>query len=231
MCFKERKKPAVIVTVLSVIVIILGIIMIIESAIYYTAGSILTTDLGSITAQVKTFHTSTFAILMAFSCSALIAGILGSGCLCKPCVNNLALPIVYGITLFLVWIVILIVGIIITAVSFTSPTELQNFCSGNTTNSRIAWASDQIDVIDVSINNYADTYMCSQICPCATTYSAPWLNITEATLNSYNRTKVIGTNATNSQGYYRFFFNNVTQNTTNSSAGTVANFVACNKWI
>jgi hypothetical protein len=49
MCFKERKKPAMIVTILSVIVILLGILMVIESAIYFTAGSILTTDLGTLT--------------------------------------------------------------------------------------------------------------------------------------------------------------------------------------
>jgi len=53
MCFKERKKPAVIVTVLSVIVILLGILMVIESGIYQTKGSILTTDLGTLTASVK----------------------------------------------------------------------------------------------------------------------------------------------------------------------------------
>ena len=48
MCFPERKKPAIIVTVLSVIVILLGILMVIESAIYHTKGSILTADLGEI---------------------------------------------------------------------------------------------------------------------------------------------------------------------------------------
>lgn len=36
MCFKERKTPATIVTVLSAIVIVLGILMVILSAVYYT---------------------------------------------------------------------------------------------------------------------------------------------------------------------------------------------------
>jgi len=48
MRFKERKIPAVIVTVLSVIVILLGILMVILSAIYHTKGSILTADLGEL---------------------------------------------------------------------------------------------------------------------------------------------------------------------------------------
>jgi len=49
MCFKERKTPATVVTVLSAIVIILGIIMVVESAVYYSQGSILTANLGTIT--------------------------------------------------------------------------------------------------------------------------------------------------------------------------------------
>jgi hypothetical protein len=161
MCFKERKKPALIVTILSVIVILLGILMVIESAIYFTHGSIITADLGTLKEKVKTFHSSTFGVLMAFSCSAILVGACGVGCFCKPCKEKIALPIIYGIFLFFVWVIILVIGIVVTAISFSSPEAIQSFCTGNTTNSRVAFISDQIDTIDVSINNYHDTFMCS----------------------------------------------------------------------
>lgn len=156
MCFKERKKPAMIVTILSVVVILLGILMVIESAIYFTHGSILTTDLGTITEKVKSFHSSTFGVLMAFSCSAILVGACGAGCFCKPCKDKIALPIIYGIFLFFIWVIILVIGIVVTAVSYSSPDAIQSFCTGTTGNSRLGFISDQIDSIDVSINNYAD---------------------------------------------------------------------------
>jgi hypothetical protein len=161
MCFPERKKPAVIVTVLSVIVILLGILMVIESGIYWTHGSILTADIGVLTEKVKSFHSSTFGVLIAFACSAILVGACGAGCMCKPCKDKIALPILYGILLFFVWVIILVIGIVVTAVSFSSPEAIQSFCTGNTTNSKVAFISDQIDTIDVSINNYVDTFMCS----------------------------------------------------------------------
>lgn len=142
MCFQERKKPAVIVTVLSVLVILLGILMVIESIIYFTKGSILTTDLGTIKEKVKTFHSSTFGVLIAFSASAILTGACGASCLAKPCKENRAYPIIYGILLFIVWVIILVIGIVVTAISFSSPTAIQSFCTGNTTNSRTAFISD-----------------------------------------------------------------------------------------
>jgi len=161
MCFKERKIPAMIVTILSVIVILLGILMVIESAIYHTKGSILTTDLGTLTTAVKSFKNSTFGVLITFSCSAILVGACGVGCFCKPCKEKIALPIIYGIFLFFVWVIILVIGIVVTAISFSSPEAIQDFCTGNTTNSRLDFAANTIDDIDVSISNYADTFMCS----------------------------------------------------------------------
>jgi len=48
MCFNERKKPAIVVTVLSGIVIAIGVLMVVESVIFYKKDSILTANLGSI---------------------------------------------------------------------------------------------------------------------------------------------------------------------------------------
>jgi hypothetical protein len=111
--------------------------MVIESAIYFTAGSILTTDLGTITEKVKTFHSSTFGVLMAFSCTAILVGAFGAGCFCKPCKEKIALPIIYGIFLFFVWVIILVIGIVVTGISYSSPGAIQSFCNGTSGNSRL----------------------------------------------------------------------------------------------
>jgi hypothetical protein len=79
---------------------------------------------------------------MAFSCSAILVGACGVGCFCKPCKEKIALPIIYGIFLFFVWVIILVIGIVVTAVSFFSPEAIQSFCTGNTGNSRVAFISD-----------------------------------------------------------------------------------------
>ena len=120
MCFNDRKTPAMFVSILSAFVILFGILMVILSAIYYTKGSILTTDIGELTKQVKTFHTSTFGVLMGFSCTAVLVGACGISCFCKPCKEKLAFPIIYGIILTAVWIIILVVGVVVTAVSFST---------------------------------------------------------------------------------------------------------------
>jgi len=87
--------------------------------------------------------------------------------------------------------------------------------------------SKKIDDIDVSISEYADTFMCSQICPCNVNQSAPWKNLNETYLNSQNRTSVVGTSATDSKGYYRFFW----INTTTASNATYANFTSCHNYL
>jgi hypothetical protein len=74
---------------------------------------------------------------MAFSCSAIIVGAFGAGCLCKPCANSIALPVIYGIFLFFIWIIILIVGLVVTGISVTSPSTLQSFCEGSGLNARL----------------------------------------------------------------------------------------------
>lgn len=54
MCYEKRRKPAIIVSILSVFLVLVGIIMLIE-IIYYEANTstILHADLGDITAKIK----------------------------------------------------------------------------------------------------------------------------------------------------------------------------------
>ena len=144
MCFNERRNPALIVTVLSGVVITLGVLMVIESAIFFTRDSILTASIGSLTEYFHIFRISFFGGLMAFSCLAVLIGACGVSCFCKPCVQSRVYSICYGILLFFIWLIILVIGIIITLISFAPARTVQTFCYGNTTNSRLTWASDQI---------------------------------------------------------------------------------------
>ena len=84
-CFKERKTPATCVFWLSFLVMACGIAMLVESIIWQYKESILTADLGDISANLNRFKTASFAILIAFSCTAILVGLSGTFCLCKPC--------------------------------------------------------------------------------------------------------------------------------------------------
>lgn len=131
MCFTERRIPALIITIFSVIVIICGIIMIIQSCIYQITNSILTQDLGEYTSTVINFKNASFGVLVSFSATAVILGTFGTCCLCRPFKSSIIFPICYGFTLFGVWIVVLILGITLTAVSTSGQSVIQGFCDGN----------------------------------------------------------------------------------------------------
>jgi hypothetical protein len=168
MCFKDRKKPALIITILSVFVVLCGVTMIVESIIFALQDDIMTADLGTISQAAGKFKTVVYAILLGFACLALVTGIIGTTCGCKPCAKgSICYPVWFGILLFFVWIVTLIVGAIICAISFTGETQLQQFCKGtNVGSDRTQWMTDQINSIDVSINKYSSNYMCSFPCQC-----------------------------------------------------------------
>lgn len=123
MCFKEREKPAKIVVFLSVLVILCGVVMFIESVVYQSTGNnIFTADLGTWTENVAKFKNVTGGFLIAFSLVAFFTGIGGASCNCGPCAKgNICYPIIYGILIMFVWIVVLVIGIVLTAVSFAGP--------------------------------------------------------------------------------------------------------------
>jgi len=91
--------------------------MIVLSALFYNRESILTYS--AITfVDIKLIRTIIFAVLMGFSCLAVIFGCCGLCCLKETCAKNRCFPICYGILLLSVWIIILVIGIVLTTVSF-----------------------------------------------------------------------------------------------------------------
>ena len=136
----------------------------------------------------------------------------------------------YGIPLFFVWLVTLIIGGMITTVSVAGPEQIQSFCEGNGMDDgeRGQWVAEQIDTIDDAINSYSSTFMCSYECPCTLSDSADWWAMSDAALSKYGRTKqqatsISGNNtpATNSAGEYRLI-------TTASDGKYYKSFSECN---
>jgi hypothetical protein len=120
MCWGEKKVPVLILTILSSLMIVCGVIMVIECIVYQTSQSVLTADLGSLTTQIQSFKNSTFGVLIGFSATAIIVGIFGTLCHCKPC-DSIVFPILFGITLTAIWIVFIVVGAVLTTVSVAGP--------------------------------------------------------------------------------------------------------------
>lgn len=144
MCFEDRKKPALIVTILSVIVILCGFVMVVESVVFATQDDVLSADLGSISHSMGNFKNASMAALLIFSLLAIGTGIAGATCGCKPCARgNICWPIIFGSLLLIVWLVTLIIGAIITTVSFTGPETLQSFCDDPSESpSQLQWAKE-----------------------------------------------------------------------------------------
>jgi hypothetical protein len=123
MCLRERKVPAILVTVLSVILILIGILILIQAIVYELRTSVLNTDLGDwqdITLKVKTFRQSTFGLLIAGSAVTMIIGCFGAMCLCKPC-KRVYCSVIFGTVLLICWILFGVIGAVITFFSAAGP--------------------------------------------------------------------------------------------------------------
>ena len=81
--------------------------------------------------------------------------------------------------LTLLWAVCLVLGFITTAISTNGPEIVQAFCDGHISESRLAFVNEQISLVDTGLAGIVNEYMCSELCPCPTTQSEPWLEITE----------------------------------------------------
>lgn len=125
MCgFAERKKPALVVSILSIIVLLSGLILLIESSYYLTNGDIFQADFGTLSKQINKFRRSSGTIYIALACSALIIGGLGATCGCKRCQDNRCYSVWYGLILLVIWVLFLLIGIGLMMISSVSTKTL-----------------------------------------------------------------------------------------------------------
>ena len=133
MCWKSknRKTPAIIVTVLSVIVMILGIAMAIESYVFQTSkSSILSADFGAINDSIKKYRMMASGALLLFSVLVIAIGAAGASCLARPCSRYMCLPMTYGICLVAIWLIVFIVGLVLSWVGLNGLETLEIICEG-----------------------------------------------------------------------------------------------------
>jgi len=193
--FKEdtRKGWALVITILSGVVLLCGIAMVALSTAFYTKDDDMwSADLGEVSEDFKRIKQGIFGCLLTFSLIALFTGVGGMTCGCGPCKPggcwHRVWPVFYGIALFFVWLIYIIMGGITVGISAGAPEQIQSFCDGDS-HDMVEWASDTIKTVDDTVNKYSSTLMCSYKCPCSANKAQKWLEIEEDDLNEYGRTK------------------------------------------
>jgi len=125
------------------------------------------------------------------------------------------------------WLVFLILGIVITAVSTVGPETLESFCAQEKQDhEQLDWLAQGVYNVDYEINRYAGEYMCSAVCPCLTSSVQPWTKIAEDTLNSYNRTRTQWDRQSLQDDDGRFYL--VHTNSPQAGEEIFKNFTQCN---
>ncbi len=127
MFFKERRTGAYLVIILSVLVTVLSIAMIIMSCVLNASLSFLNGNNSDLNTP-NNWKTFAVVILLLFSSTALIVGISGLFCLCKPCLEHRGWVIPFGISIMFSWVIFSIMGFIIVALSTNGPDAIQAFC-------------------------------------------------------------------------------------------------------
>jgi len=185
---------------------------------------IMSVDLGEVTKSIDAFKNAAFGVLLVISLFAIFTGIGGTLCLCKPCVKqSLCCAIIYAVPLFVAWLGFLVVGCVVTGVSTQGLAEIQEFCDSGA-GTKVEWISDAIKEIDTSVNLYASTYMCSNLCKCAQSGTQAWRDMDDATLAGHGRVKRVNlatdTGLQNSDGLTYLDFSDQVNGFTN--------FIDCN---
>jgi hypothetical protein len=99
--------------------------------------------MGTVQETVNEFKNVSMAVLLGFSGMTILIGFAGMTCLCKPCLNNgVCWAVLYGIAVFVLWIVMLVVGAIVTGVSLIGTSQIESFCKGEIQNDRFTLIHD-----------------------------------------------------------------------------------------
>jgi hypothetical protein len=125
---------------------------------------------------------------MAAAMGTLMLGAFGSCCLLPIC-DNFCLVLVYGLSLFCMWVTLLASGGGLTGVALLGPEHAQKVCAGDFDSGDFKVVSNEIHNIDNTLVDTLNIHMCGQLCPCNELYEEPWTSMTEKSLNSFNRTK------------------------------------------
>jgi H+/Cl- antiporter ClcA len=127
MFFKERRTGAYLVIILSTLVAVIAIAMIIMTCVFNQSLSFLNGNNSEYNVP-NNWKVFAVVILLLFSSTALIVGLTGLFCLCKPCIKHRGWVIPFGISIMFSWVIFSIMGFIIAAFSTNGPETVQAFC-------------------------------------------------------------------------------------------------------
>ena len=122
---------------------------------------------------MNNFKNVSFGILVGAGGVAFLTGFFGFFLASKCCAGSKgrSFAVVYGIFLSFTWIIIIVLGAIVTAVSYGSAAQISGFCTGQlSTNQLFQAISNGFQTMDSGINSYINANMCSQACPCPSLY-------------------------------------------------------------
>ena len=140
MCFKQRKGPAIAVTIFSGLIVIVGLIMIYLSFKFKGTDVFNLGEDSESTAdnEVSDFKNTAFRVLFSAS---LIAVIIGGCGMSLMCIKHRGCAVAFGCALLPVWVLLLISGVFIAVFSNSSSTTIVQFCNN------VDMQSDYIDSI------------------------------------------------------------------------------------
>lgn len=189
MCFKERKKPAVIVGIFSGLTLLLGLLMVALS-INFSQVKGLDFQQGLASGGFDFKDEAVIFLLFISICTVLI-GICG---LMQMCCRDRRCTVFFGCTLFPFMLAMVIFGFTLALFSNSSMTLVEEYCESGTgtqmQNAAAAESRDLVETMDTVVSELMSEKMCSSICPCPDTATKDyWYSIDEIALNAFGRTK------------------------------------------
>ncbi len=208
--FKSRRHPSYFLAFLSTLVLACGILIIYMTVDLIEADLALRNSVLSAPAfQVAQDAGATILML----CAVLSIAVAFAGCAAVK-VSHRCYIMVYGCCLGSIWIAVFIVGCVFAATADAAPMITNQLCVPQVTNPKNSYENDGFgrDIM-VQLNGN----MCSATCPCPPSAAATYENMTETSLNFFNRSKSLGQGNTTA-GYTRMYY---------QDGGDFKNFTDC----
>ena len=156
-CFKSRKTPALIITILSVLVIIAGLAIAIIAFGAQAAESVLDSDYEEMQ-QFSTYKTGAFGVIAAAGIISILVGIMG---LLFICIKHRCYALCFGTLLGGIWMWIVIMGGVLATASAVSDSVIVGFCDGNAQTSSGQQAGSTVASFDAEVNTFVNDLMCT----------------------------------------------------------------------
>ena len=125
MCWSKRRTPGMITACGSSLVALMAIVVLSMTVYYWTTDQVINVE----DPVIEDFSISALAAILI---GAMIAGILG--CIGMCCYNiglkRIIYPITYGTFLMPTWIILLVVGAVLTLVGNQLPHHVEQSCQG-----------------------------------------------------------------------------------------------------